>query len=105
MAALGIPVWILLLWLLPLSGMGPLPCLTLATALTAGVVVLAERRRARRLRDDGDADAPTGPRGRRGPMSAPAAAWETAVLARTAFAASLSTSPVSVRGPQWPCPV
>jgi hypothetical protein len=72
-AALGIPVWILLLWLLPLSGMGPLPCLTLATALTAGVVVLAERRRARRLRDDGDADAPTGPRGRRGPMSAPAA--------------------------------
>jgi hypothetical protein len=71
-AAVGIPVWILLLWLLPLSGMGPLPCLTLATALTAAVVVFAERRRARRLRDDGDAAA-AAPGGRRGPTSAPAA--------------------------------
>ncbi len=73
MAAVGLPVWILLLWLLPLSGMGPLPCLTLATALAVVAVVLVERRRARRLRAAGDGEAAASPRGRRGPMSAPAA--------------------------------
>ncbi|MGD9570457.1 MAG: hypothetical protein AB7V62_01055 [Thermoleophilia bacterium] len=63
----------LLLFLLPFTGMGPLPCLTLATFLTAGLVVWAERRRGRRLREaaagDDGAEA-GGPRPARGPMSA-----------------------------------
>jgi hypothetical protein len=75
-ALVGFPVWILLLALLPLTGMGVLPCLLGATVLTAAAVVVVERRRARRATAAGDAAA-TGdhgaPPGRRRPMSAPAA--------------------------------
>ena len=47
-ALIGFPTWILLLWLLPLTGLGVLPCLFAASALAAVVVVVAERRRRRR---------------------------------------------------------
>ena len=47
-AAVGIPTWIVLLALLPLTGMGPLPCLSLATLLAGALVVVVERRRSRR---------------------------------------------------------
>lgn len=62
------PLWILLLALLPLTGMGVLPCLSGATLLSGAVVVLDHRRRARR---EADAAAPgaRGPRARR-PMGA-----------------------------------
>lgn len=42
------PLWILLLALFPLTGLGVLPCLFGATLVTGVVVVLADRRRARR---------------------------------------------------------
>ena len=51
MAAVGIPTWILLLFLFPFSGLGPLLCLTGATFVTAGVVVWSERRRGRGAAD------------------------------------------------------
>jgi len=53
-AAVGIPTWLVLLLLLPLSGMGALPCLVGATLIAAGIVIWAERRRARRR--DAEAD-------------------------------------------------
>ena len=45
---MGIPTWILLLLLLPLSGAGVLPCFFGASLLAAGVVIWADRRHARR---------------------------------------------------------
>lgn len=44
-ALVGIPWWILMLWVLPLSGMGVMPCLLLATLLAVAVVVVDDRRR------------------------------------------------------------
>jgi uncharacterized iron-regulated membrane protein len=43
----GIPVWLVLLLLLPLTGQGALTCLTGATALSAGVAIWNERRHSR----------------------------------------------------------
>ena len=53
MAAVGIPTWILLLFLFPFTGLGPLLCLTGATLVTAGIVVWNERRRVRPARGTG----------------------------------------------------
>ncbi len=66
-------MWVLLLFLLPFTGLGPLPCLSLATVLTVALVVWAERRRGRRLREAAAAEAGGGAEGarpERGPMSA-----------------------------------
>lgn len=61
-----LPVWIVLLGVLPYAtGLGPLACLSLATLLAAGVVVLVERRRSRR-----EARTAAGPPVARKPMSA-----------------------------------
>ena len=43
-AAVGIPVWLVLLFLLPFTGLGALACLTIATFLSFGVVAWADRR-------------------------------------------------------------
>jgi hypothetical protein len=69
-ALIGIPTWILLLWLLPLTGLGVLPCFFGASLLATIAVVVAERRhRRRQARPAGPAE----PRPRR-PMSALTAA-------------------------------
>jgi hypothetical protein len=68
-----LPVWILLLGVLPpATGLGPLACLSLATLLAAAAVVVVERRRARRGARPAD-----GPPGPRRPMSALTAAGLT----------------------------
>ena len=75
-ALVGFPTWIALLWLLPLTGLGVMPCFTLATLLAVAAVVLAERYRRRRA----GAPAPEGPAGGarpRRPMSPLAAAGLT----------------------------
>ena len=72
-AAVGIPTWIVLLALLPLTGLGPLPCLSLATLLAGALVVVVERRRSRRER----AEASPGAGRPRRPMSALTAALLT----------------------------
>ena len=60
-----IPVWIVLLGVLPyVTGLGPLACLSMATILAAAAVVVVERRRARR-----EARPAGGPPAARGPMS------------------------------------
>ncbi len=64
-ALIGFPTWILLLWLLPLTGLGVLPCFFAAGALAATVVVLAERRHRRRQ----SRPEPTGPPRARRAMS------------------------------------
>ena len=67
-AAVGIPTWIVLLAVLPFTGLGPLACLSLATLLTGALVVVVERRRSRR----GEAEATeagTGTARARRPMS------------------------------------
>jgi len=65
-AAVGVPTWIVLLAVLPFTGLGVLACLSLATLLAGVVVVVVERRRSRR----GEAARPAAgaPRARR-PMS------------------------------------
>lgn len=81
-AAVGIPVLVLALALLPFTGLGPLACLSLAVLLAVGAVVVVERRRARR------GAAGTGPAGRasRGPMSpATAAALTLGAVALLAY--------------------
>lgn len=81
-AAVGLPTWIVLLGLLPLTGWGPLACLSLATVLAVGVVFGAERRRTRRLAADeaGHGDIARR-RGERRPMSAlPAVALTLAAV-------------------------
>jgi hypothetical protein len=67
--AVFLPVWIVLLGVLPFAtGLGPLACLSLATLVAVAAVVVVERRRARRRA------APSGEAAReRRPMSAPAA--------------------------------
>jgi hypothetical protein len=61
-----LPVWIVLLGVLPFAtGLGPLACLSLATLAAAAVVVVVERRRARRA-----ARPAGGPPAPRRPMSA-----------------------------------
>jgi hypothetical protein len=68
-----LPVWIVLLGVLPyVTGMGPLGCLSLATLVAVVVVVLVERRRSRR-----EARPPAGPPPTRKPMSALTAAGLT----------------------------
>ena len=66
-AAIGIPIWLVLLFLFPFTGMGALPCMMGATLITAGVVLWADRRRERRARAEGAgerrADAPRRPMG------------------------------------------
>ena len=47
-AVVGVPTWIVLLALLPFTGLGVVACLALATGLAIVVVVVAER-----LRRDG----------------------------------------------------
>lgn len=68
----GLPVWLVLLLLVPRSGLGPMPSLALATLGAAVLVVLAERIRRARGRPGGDAPgggaAPSA--GPRRPMSA-----------------------------------
>ena len=72
-AAVFLPVWIVLLGTLPFAtGLGPLACLSIATLVAAAVVVLIERRRARR-----DAPQPAGAPRERHPMSALTAAGLT----------------------------
>jgi uncharacterized iron-regulated membrane protein len=66
MAAVGIPTWILLLFLFPFTGLGPELCLTGATLVTAAVVVWSERRRRRTSGDEG----PQEPEAPRAPMGA-----------------------------------
>lgn len=39
----GLPVWLVLLLMVPGTGLGPMPSLALSTLLTVGVVVAAER--------------------------------------------------------------
>ena len=87
-ALVGVPVWIVLLALLPLTGMGVLPCLFGATALAVVAIVVAERRRARRLvaaEARGEPGEPELRRGERRPMSPLVAAALT--LAAVGFAA------------------
>jgi hypothetical protein len=85
-AAVGIPIWIVLLGVLPFSGLGPVPCLTLATLLAGAVVVVVERRRSRRGER---AEAGPGSARARRPMSALTAALLTlggvALLAYVVF--------------------
>lgn len=57
-ALVGFPTWILLLWLLPLTGLGVLPCFVGASVLAAIVVVLAERRHRRRHATPAEAGPP-----------------------------------------------
>lgn len=71
----GLPLWLLLLLVMPRTGLSPLAALSASTVLAGGVVVVAERvRRARIGRAAADAEVrPRGaPRARR-PMSAGAA--------------------------------
>jgi len=80
-----LPVWIVLLGVLPyVTGMGPLGCLSLATLLAAVAVVLVERRRSRRRARPAGA-----PPAARRPMSALTAAGLTlgavALLAYVVF--------------------
>jgi uncharacterized iron-regulated membrane protein len=56
-AAVGIPVWLVLLFLLPFTGMGALACMTIATFLSFGVVAWADRRHERRGRAGGESPA------------------------------------------------
>jgi hypothetical protein len=50
-ALVGVPTWILLLALLPFTGLGAGACLALATGLAIAAVVVAERLRPREGRD------------------------------------------------------
>jgi len=71
-ALVGVPTWILLLALLPFTGMGVTGCLLVATVLAVAAIVVAERLRGRP--QAGPAGAP---RSRRGPLSPLAAAGLT----------------------------
>ncbi len=65
-----LPVWIVLLWVIPFTTpLGPLASLTLATLLAVAAVVVVERRRSRR-----EARPAGGPPVARKPMSALAGA-------------------------------
>jgi uncharacterized iron-regulated membrane protein len=79
MALVGIPTWILLLFLFPFSGLGPLLCLTGATLVTAAVVVWSERRRGPIPGDD-DAPASDEPRAPMGALAGAGIAMGVVVL-------------------------
>lgn len=67
----GLPVWVLLLGLLPLSGLGPGPCLALATLVALGAVIWADRSHARRTAAPADAaHRPRAARRQMGPLAA-----------------------------------
>jgi hypothetical protein len=70
--AIGFPVWVLLLFLFPFSGMGALACMSGASLLTLGVVIWADRRHARRGGGGAPAGAPTAgaPRAPMSPLTA-----------------------------------
>jgi hypothetical protein len=72
-AAVGIPTWIVLLAVLPFTGLGALACLSLATLLAGALVVVVERRRSRGGEAAEEAAVGT-PRARRpmGPLTAAA---------------------------------
>jgi uncharacterized iron-regulated membrane protein len=80
MAAVGIPTWILLLFLFPFSGLGPLLCLTGATLVTAAVVVWSERRRGRDAEDGGGQQEPDAPRAPMGALAGAGIAVGVVVL-------------------------
>jgi hypothetical protein len=67
-AAVGVPTWIVLLALLPATGLGVGACLSIATGLAAVAAIAAERLRGRRGRE-------TAPRRR------PRARWSLSPLA------------------------
>ena len=67
-AAVGVPTWIVLLALLPFTGLGVGACLALATALAIGAVIGAERLRGRGSRQRGPRGA--GPRRAMSPLAA-----------------------------------
>ena len=76
-AAVGIPTWIVLLAVLPFTGLGALACLSLATLLAGALVVVVERRRSRggEAAEEAAEEAAVGtPRARRpmGPLTAAA---------------------------------
>ena len=75
-AAVGVPVWILLLGLLPFTGLGVGACLLGATVVAVAAVVLVERLRGRRAAGDAGRAA-GGRRVARGRMSPLAAAGLT----------------------------
>jgi len=68
-AAIGVPVWILLLALLPFTGLGVGACLLGATAVAVAAIVVVDRGHARRAAAPGHAGA-RGPRRRMSPLAA-----------------------------------
>ena len=74
-AAIGVPVWIVLLAALPATGLGVGACLALATGLAIAAVVVAQRLRGREPR------AASGARPRRAMSPLAAAALTLGVLA------------------------
>ena len=52
-ALVGVPTWIVLLALLPFTGLGVGACLALATVLAIAAIVVAERLRRREERGEG----------------------------------------------------
>ena len=70
-AAVGVPVWIVLLGLLPFTGLGVAACLLGATAVAVAAMVVAERAHARRAAPPEHAGA-RGPRRRMSPLAAAA---------------------------------
>lgn len=66
----GLPIWLVLLVVVPASGLGAIGSLSLSTLLATGVVVLAERVWGRRASPaEGDAEAAPRRRRERRPMS------------------------------------
>jgi len=83
--AVGIPAWLVLLFLLPQAGLGPLPAFILATVLAFAItealehLVLRPLLARRRRRADADADAGIGRAGRA--LVVGGAAWLTVGVA------------------------
>jgi hypothetical protein len=69
-AVVGVPSWILLLWVVPLTGLGVLGSLLAASALESGAVVAVDRRDARRARRPASAPGRERPRPRVTPGAA-----------------------------------
>lgn len=75
----GLPIWLVLLVVVPASGLGAIGSLSLSTLLAAGAVVLAERRLGRRTGRAGEAPQVGGRRRERAPMSPVRAVFLTLV--------------------------
>lgn len=75
----GLPIWLVLLVVVPASGLGAIGSLSLSTLLAAGAVVLAERRLGRRTDPAGEAPRGGARRRRRAPMSPVRAVFLTLV--------------------------